>query len=134
MLEATTRTAHISYDGKMLVTELYDDLVIEIEDAETNFYVVMDMVKGKKFVSLVLVAPNSSITKEAREDANKPDRYKLCIAQAIVVSSLATRILGNFMIRFLKTHCPQRLFKNREEATAWLNHHWQLHQQMVEME
>jgi hypothetical protein len=133
-LEATTRTAHIFYDGKMLVTELYDDLVIDVEDAVENFHSVLNLVNGKKFLSLVIVAPNSSITKEAREDANKADRYKLCIAQALVVNSLATRLLGNFMIRFLRTHCPQRLFKNREEAVTWLNYRWELYQQVVEMD
>ncbi|HEY1038843.1 MAG TPA: hypothetical protein VGF30_05520 [Bacteroidia bacterium] len=124
MLEATTRTASIRYDGKVLTTELFDDVVIEIEDAKENYRMVMDIIRERKFVSLVITSPHNSITREARESANTAENYKYCIAQAIVVKSLATRVLGNFFVRFAKQHCPHRLFQSREDALEWLNVHW----------
>jgi hypothetical protein len=131
MLEATTRTANIYYDGKILVTELFDDLVVETEDALENYRIVQEFMQEKKYVSLVITAPNISITKEAREDANHPERYHNCVAQAIVVNSLATRLLGNFMVRILKSHCPQRVFQSRKAAAEWLEHQWELHEQGI---
>lgn len=130
MLEATTRTANISFDGRILTTELLEDVVIEIEDVNENYHIVMDIInadpaKEKKYVSLVITAQHNSITKEAREDANKAEKYKYCLAQAIVIKSLATRLLGNFFIRFARPTCPQKLFQNREDALEWLELQWQ---------
>ncbi len=130
MLEATTRTANISFDGKVLITELLEDVTIEIEDVNDNYHIVMDIVnkdltKKKKYVSLVITAMHNSITREAREDANKPEKYENCIAQAIIVKSLATRLLGNFFIRFARPTCPQKIFQNREDGLEWLDLQWE---------
>ena len=130
MLEATTRTANISFDGKVLTTELFEDVTIEIEDVNENYNIVMDIinagpVKEKRYVSLVITAQHNSITREAREDANKAEKYRYCLAQAIVVKSLATRLLGNFFIRFAKPTCPQKIFQNKEDALGWLEAQWE---------
>ncbi len=126
MLEATTRTANISYDGKMLITEMVDDVVVDISEVKENYDIVMDIIKQNRFISLVITAPHNSITKEARELSNTEENYRYCIAQAIVVNSLATRLLGNFFVKFAKVHCPHRLFQKREDAIEWLNLQWDL--------
>ena len=132
-MEAKTRTARIYYDGKILVSELDADVTVSTEDARENHKVVMDFMQDKKYVSLVITAPAVSITKEAREDSRHPDRYKSCIAQAIVVNDLATRLLGNFMVRILNTQCPQRVFKSRKTAEEWLEHQLELHTLLQEI-
>ncbi|MDP2387578.1 MAG: hypothetical protein Q8M29_14470 [Bacteroidota bacterium] len=126
MLEATTKTANISYDGKVLTTVLHEDVEVEIADVIENYNIVMDIIKGNRFVSLVITAPHNSITKEAREYSNNEENYQFCIAQAIVVKSLATRLLGNFYVKFAKTFCPQRMFNTKEDALTWLNMHWEI--------
>ena|ERR1700752_1734170 len=125
MLEATTRTANVSFDGKVLLTELHEDVEVEIADVIENYNIVMDIIKGNKFVSLVITASHNSITKEAREYSNNKENYRFCIAQAIVVKSLATRLLGNFYVMFAKTFCPQKMFSKKEDALEWLTMHWE---------
>ena len=45
---------------------------------------------------------------------------KKLIAQAVLVNSLATRIAGNFYIRFNKPTKPTKIFTNAEDAKSWL--------------
>lgn len=127
MQEAITRSAHILYDGKVMETRLHDDVVIDIKDAYENYSIAVEFAQEKKYLSLVITAPHVSITKEAREETNHPNRYTQCIAQAIVVNSLATRLLGNFMVRVLSSHCPQKIFQSRENALEWLEKQYTLH-------
>jgi len=41
-------------------------------------------------------------------------------AKAIIVNSMANRIVGNFIIKFHKPIAKTRLFSDEETALAWL--------------
>lgn len=45
----------------------------------------------------------------------------LNIAMALITSSLTSKILANFFIKFNKPSSPTKMFKTREDALVWLN-------------
>ncbi|HXU28172.1 MAG TPA: hypothetical protein VN698_13155, partial [Bacteroidia bacterium] len=63
-----------------------------------------------------------TITDEARKHATQPHMYANVIAQAVVINSLATRLLANFLIRFTQNNknVDMRLFNDYDTALNWL--------------
>lgn len=119
-----TRTTKTSFSGNILLTEMFDNVEVSVEDVTENFNAATTLTNGKKYLSLVIAAPYTSITKEARELTNKEFMYKNTVAQAIVVKSLSNRLMGNFLVKFYKPFCPMRLFKSKKAAIEWLNEKW----------
>ena len=124
MNSITTRTTVTSISGNTLTAEMFDNVEIDVDDVNENYAAAVKLTHGEKYLSLVLAAPFSSITKEAREIANKEFMYKNTIAQAIVVKSLSNRLMGNFLVKIYKPFCPLKLFKNKKDAIVWLNEMW----------
>ena len=124
MKEAFTETLRLTFDGKFLTCELLGDVVINVEHAEIDYEASKKITEGKKFLSLVLASKHTSITREAQKSSMKKEKYEKVIAQAIVIRSLAQRILGNFMILFIRYPCPAQLFNSKEQAVKWLNLQW----------
>jgi hypothetical protein len=120
-----TKTVKISFDGKILLSEIMDNMEIDLDDVFENYEASLKLTGDRPFLSLVISAPYTTVTKEAREAMNDPRYYKNTVAQAIVVKSLANRLMGNFLIRLYKQYCPHRLFNSREEAVKWLNYQWE---------
>lgn len=112
---------HFTFDGVMLVSELLDEKDIELEDIAENQKIAREMTGSNRYVSLVIAAPYTSISHEARKAAGEHSNYPNTIAQAIVVKNLATRIMGNFFLRFHHPPCPSKLFNDRSAAIEWLH-------------
>lgn len=119
-----TRTAKLSFNENTLLTEMFDNLEIDLNDVNENYEASVKLTRDKNFLSLVIAAPFTTLTKEAREAANREFMYKNTVAQAIIVQSIANRIMGNFLIKFYRPFCPSKLFKSKEEAVTWLSEKW----------
>lgn len=118
--EITTRTVRFTFDGLVLTSEILDEKELETEDVIENRQAALSITGQSRYLSLVIAAPYSTITHEARKEAGEPSNYIHTIAQAIVVKNLASRILGNFFLRFHRPPCPCRLFNDRAAALSWL--------------
>ena len=84
---------------------------------------VMKMIhekSGKMHPICSIIPRDLTITKEAREYGSTKEANPYTAATAIVLSSLAHRILGNFIMRVQRPHMPFRLFANSDEALKWL--------------
>jgi hypothetical protein len=125
MKELSTETLKLSYDGRLLICEVLTDIEIDVEHVLKDHQASIEITGGDKFLSLVLTSPYMSITFAAQKESMTKDKYKNIIAQAIVIHSLAQRILGNFMIKFIKYSAPCQLFTNKEEAMNWLDKKWE---------
>ena len=119
-----TRTGKTSFSNNILLNEMFDNIEVDLKDVTENYEAAEKLTVGKKFLSLVIVSPFTSISKEAREAANKEYMYKNTVAQAIIVQSLANRLMANFFVKFYKPYCPVKLFKNKEDGITWLNEKW----------
>lgn len=100
---------------------LKDKSVIELEDSKKMYEETLRLMNGKKYAALIDARAETSLTKEAREWSQDHTLHKDLIAQAIIVTSLANRIVGNFIIKFHKPVAPTRLFSSREKALEWLH-------------
>ena len=132
MEEIETRTVKATFDGRVLLTVVMDNMELDVAEVLENFEACERLTRGRPYLSLVISAPYTTVTKEAREELNHPRFYEHAVAQAIVVKSLASRIMGNFLIRLYKKYCPQRLFTNRDEALKWLEQHWVKQKQLAD--
>lgn len=75
---------------------------------------------GKKFPILITSGKFGMADVDAREYAASPDGNKYTIAGAIVVKSLAQKILGNAYIKINKPTTPTALFDDDQKAIDWL--------------
>jgi len=121
LTEISTRCATLSMlEEGILHVRLVEDSEISLEDSKAMFMASMEITEGKKFVTLIDARAKVVVSKESREWGSKPEAQKNMIAQAIVVDSLANRIVGNFIIKFHKPIAKTRLFSDEKSALAWL--------------
>ncbi len=63
----------------------------------------------------------TSLTKEAREFSQRPESNEMTLATAVVIRSLAQRIVINFMISVMHQQAMKmRMFESEEKAVEWL--------------
>lgn len=114
-----TNTAEITLheEGYLEIRLLDTDAPFDLLEAKRQYEVALELTKGKDY--LVLVNTEGATvqpTKEAQEYLIKVNKR---IAEAIVVESLAMRILSRFYVRGIKSH-PVKVFKTRDQAVEWL--------------
>ena len=79
------------------------------------------MVGEKKYTVLFVPGKQATISKEAREISSFPVITRNAIAKAIVVKTLAHRLIGNFFIKTQKPAHKTKLFDSEEKAIEWLD-------------
>lgn len=109
---------------------LIEDCIIENKITENSCIDVYDVIaikqenlklaNGKKYAVLVTPGQYSTITKEARELVSSYEFTIDTIAKALIVNSLAHRIIGNFYIKVNKPFIKTQIFTDKEKAIIWL--------------
>lgn len=122
MLSLETQTASISFlDKNILLIKMKEGAEIDVEEATENFEAVLKLAEGRKYAVLVDACVPVQVTPDARMYGANIERQRDLIAQAIVVNTLANRLIGNFIINFNKPFAPTKLFSDNETALVWLN-------------
>ena len=117
----TTRTAKISQIAEeILRVEVLESSDVKEEDALENYLACKKMARGRKVAILIDSRTQTTASNEARAFSSGAEVSKLVIARAILIDSLAVKLLGNFYILVNKPHSPTRLFKEEKEAMVWL--------------
>ena len=95
---------------------------IEIDDIKTQrLFLSANSRAIQKHLILVETSIDSTISKAAREFAAEPEINSATKAAAIMVKSLANRIIINFIIRFSRKQTTQmKMFDNKQKAIDWL--------------
>jgi hypothetical protein len=117
------RTATLSMlDKNILLVTMKENAVVDVADTIENYEVAIRLASGNRYVSLVDARAFATITDEAKKHAAQPDMYEHVIAQAIVITSLATRLMANFLIQFHKKNkdVEMKLFNDYDKALNWL--------------
>lgn len=93
----------------------YDD-VIKIKEKNQA------LAKVKKYTLLISSEPFTSISKEARELSASDEFADTTIAKAILVGSLAQKLVVNFYLSINKPKIKTKMFSinDREKAIDWL--------------
>ncbi len=106
--------------GNVVRIEVYKDAHIELEDIRQIQEAREKMVGNAPYSILNIAGKYSNITTEAREYAVRKEVIRNRVALAIVISSLAQRIIGNFFVKSHQPGTPARIFNSEDEAIKWL--------------
>jgi hypothetical protein len=106
-------------DG-VLHIEILADTEIDLTESKAMQQKSLEITKGKKFVALIDARATTLVTKESREWGSTAEAQVNMLAQAIIINSLASRLIGNFIIKFHKPIAKTRLFPEEESALFWL--------------
>lgn len=79
-----------------------------------------DITDGKLMHFMFFAAENVTLTKEARDNAVKIEDQSMLGASAVVVDTLAYKLIANFYLKFNKPKRPYKVFSKEEEAIKWL--------------
>lgn len=110
------------WDNGITFIKIEDNVQVELKDSKSLFNFLNLRYDGKtKYKMLVESGHDTSVSKEAREFSSAPERTEMTIAQAVIVKSLAHRIVINFVIHFTKQQTMKmRMFDNKQKAIDWL--------------
>ena len=117
------RISYIEFwDNGITCIKLKPHVNIEIDDIKTQrLFLSANSRAIQKHLILVETGIDSTISKAAREFAAEPEINSATKAAAIIVKSLANRIIINFIIRFSKKQTTQmKMFDNKQKAIDWL--------------
>lgn len=79
-----------------------------------------DITDGKLMHFMFFAAENVSLSKEARDNAVKIEDQSMLGATAVVVDTLAYKLIANFYLKFNKPKRPYKVFSKEDEAIKWL--------------
>lgn len=79
-----------------------------------------DITDGKLMHFMFFAAENVSLSKEARDNAVKIEDQSMLGATAVVVDTLAYKLIANFYLKFNKPKRPYKVFSKEDEAITWL--------------
>ena len=110
--------------------DFFENGIIRIKIKDNVFMELHDSIKEHNYIKkrtdylplklLIIPGINSSISKEVRDYANRPESLSIVESQALVVKSLAHKVIAKFMINFYKTPIKIKIFSNEQEALNWL--------------
>jgi septin family protein len=113
-----TGYVHVRSDGIVYI-RIYDDVEVDVEDSKEHYEIVKRVFNGVPGYVITESGLNSSVTKEVREFVNTiPVISK---AEAIIVNSLAQRIMSNFIIKFHYSRDRNiKVFNSLDAAVEWI--------------
>ena len=118
-----TKTTTMSMLEKdILLIVMKEGVVVDIPESDENYEAAMKLTNGNRYGALIDARHYVSLTNEAREHSSNPKFQTHVIAQAVVISSLASRLLANFLIQFHKRNknAEMKLFNDYDAALNWL--------------
>ena len=119
VIETRTSKTFLREDG-IIQSELLPNVEIDLEEAKESVKAGYSVSNGEKRPVLVIFGTVKSLTREARQYFGGQETTEHTSAIALVIGSVASRVIGNFMIGLNKTPYPTRLFTSEDEAVVWL--------------
>jgi hypothetical protein len=93
---------------------------IHLEDTKEIRWLKLELCGNVPAPNLFLMRKFSIPDHEARAYASTKESALYRSAEALVIYSLAQKLVANFYLRFNKPIVPTRFFQDEEEAIKWL--------------
>jgi hypothetical protein len=106
-------------DGIVLIS-IKDGVHVELEDSLAEYDVLIEKKEYLPLRVLIRSGDDTTVSKEVRDYANSAEARSLMNAQALVVNTLAQKIMANFILNFYKVPVKIKLFTNELDAINWL--------------
>lgn len=105
-----------------IVEQQWDETNLEIDEHQVmNTKDLLGELVGKKRVRIFVTTQDfSNMTPEGRKVAATKEANEYTIAVAVLIDSLAKKLLFNFFITMNKHILPIKGFTNKEEGIQWL--------------
>jgi hypothetical protein len=104
-------------ETQIIKMTMVDGIDLDENDAKEAIFEAVRLAGGKKYTVLLDANVTGDISHKARDEFAK-SKYRLAVA--IVTSSLANKLLGNFFIKFHKPLSSSRIFSDEPSAIEWL--------------
>lgn len=113
-----TSSALILIDDDMVKTYFHPDVEVTDESAKENVDAVWNDLKGRHHFSLIVPDSTTQISLDVRSYNN--ERFeKLKKAEALVIRTLAHRILAKFYLKARPGNYPTKVFDTEADALLW---------------
>ena len=110
-----------TWQNGIIHVKVAGNTIIDASDIKEQYDYLKTKFNSKKYIILVESGENSSLTKEAREFSTLPETNSMTLGTAVIIKSLAERLIINFMINILNQQTMKlKMFENKEKAIAWL--------------
>lgn len=116
----TDKTEHRLFAPNIIHLRVKDGEEIDVPEVRKMREANLLLSKGAPFGVLLDARNHFTVTREARALLASEEFARLLLASAFVVRTTASKITGNFYIRFHKPANPTKLFSGEEEALRWL--------------
>jgi hypothetical protein len=118
-VETPTMQASLGSDDIVRVL-LKKNSEIDASGSMENIQAYIDLTNNSKYAFIVSAEDGSIIyTEEARKNARKNEKLFEKICMAIIVKTLAHRLVANFYLKFYKPAFPFKVFDKPAAAEAW---------------
>lgn len=97
-----------------IIDEIEKHHLIELKN------IIQELGSGKKMLVYVDTYNFMSITPEARQYASSNESSEFTLANAVLIDSLAKKLLFNFFMNISKPAVPTKGFNSKTEAISWL--------------
>ncbi len=110
------------WDNGIIFIKINDSCEVDLIDSKAQYNFLLSKYNGKnKHRILVDTGRFTTISKEAREFSQLPESNEMTLATAVIVRSLAQRIVINFIISVIHQQTMKmKMFDKREKAIEWL--------------
>jgi hypothetical protein len=112
-------TLELLENGIVRIELLDKQSIGEFESREINNSIGV-LSDGKPALIMMIPQPHTVFDHGAREFSSSDEGLHFTIADAMVVTSMAHKILVSFYLKFNKPKKPSKAFDNEVDAMAWL--------------
>ena len=91
-----------------------------LEDIRSDFTLYREAAGGQKRPLFIDIRKVKSADREARNFGASAEAAQVISAQAILIDSAVTKMIGNFFLNVSKPPFPTRMFTDQDEALDWL--------------
>jgi hypothetical protein len=121
MEKVKTRTALIWKDeSEIFWIKLNADVLIDLEDITDNILVTRNITGNAPHLKLLDSRENWKMTEEAEAYYKREDNPEKTIARAILVNSVADKIIKSILLKLFTPKVPLKIFTSEREAVNWL--------------
>ncbi|MGZ3863083.1 MAG: DUF7793 family protein [Bacteroidia bacterium] len=124
MDKVITRTAVMWKDESSIFwVQLNAEVEIDKEDVADNLLVTRTITGNKPSLKILDSRKKWKMTPEAAEYFKREDSPEKTIARAVLVRSVADKLIRKFLIKLYKPTVPINFFTSESEAVKWLLAH-----------
>lgn len=121
MKSIKTRTGEFFLDENgILNAVMFENVVVDYEDALDNFLVIKNLTFNKPTLRLVDLTNNPRFEAKAKKFLENKEVQSIALARAILTGNNVKKVSLNFFIKLNSGKIPTRFFTNYNEAIAWL--------------